>query len=53
MATTKTNQQPAAAPEKKPVDPMDIITTDEHAGQGGSFVLDPATGARMKVVAED
>lgn len=27
----------------------DIITTDEFAGLGGSFVLDPATGKRSKV----
>jgi len=50
------NTQPAATPapaEKKPVDPMEVITTDEHAGHGGSYQLDPATGARTKVVDAD
>lgn len=26
-----------------------IITTDEHAGMGGSFVIDPTTGQRKRV----
>lgn len=36
-----------APAEKKPVDHMPVITTDAHAGQGGSYVIDPSTGARV------
>jgi hypothetical protein len=51
MAATsnKTISQPASetpVEEKKPVDHMPVITGDEHAGKGGSYVIDPATGAR-------
>ncbi len=28
-------------------DLMKAITTDEYAGQGGSFIYDPKTGKRM------
>lgn len=34
--------------DSKP-DILAIITTDEHAGRGGSYVLDPTTGKREKV----
>jgi hypothetical protein len=54
MATTnsKTSQQTEPtvqhlpSPEKRPACHMDVITSDEHAGKGGSYVIDPATGVR-------
>lgn len=33
-------------------DLMKAITTDEYAGQGGSYVYDPKTGKRTPVVEE-
>ncbi len=32
-----------------PVDVRTVLTTDEHAGRGGSYVFDPATGKRTLV----
>lgn len=37
--------------DSKP-DILAIIATDEHAGVGGSYVLDPLTGKREKVISE-
>lgn len=47
MAKSQNNQ--AAEKTDHAARVTEIIATDEHAGQGGSFVLDPATGARTKV----
>jgi hypothetical protein len=45
----QSSAQGAAEGTVQPVDKIAIITTDEHAGVGGSFVLDPATGQRARV----
>ncbi|MFC7518694.1 hypothetical protein ACFQUU_27155 [Herbaspirillum sp. GCM10030257] len=44
MKKTDTSKpQPAPEPVK---DASKVLTTDEHAGRGGSYVFDPATGKR-------
>lgn len=32
---------------------MYVLATDEHAGKGGSYIFDPATGSRTRVPPED
>lgn len=37
--------------ELTPMDPAHLaITTDEYAGQGGTYLFDPATGKRTPVL---
>ncbi|SHL10214.1 hypothetical protein SAMN05216428_10178 [Nitrosospira sp. Nsp11] len=40
----------AAAPE---ITALDAIRTDEYAGQGGSYLFDPATGKRTPITSEE
>ena len=44
MKKDSTKLQDAQQPQK---DAREILTTDEHAGRGGSYVFDPATGTRI------
>lgn len=49
MAKKKPDSQEAAAPAAPVKTALEAITTDEYAGQGGSYVFDPATGKRTPV----
>jgi hypothetical protein len=43
----------AAAPAAPAKTAFDAIRTDEYAGQGGSYLFDPATGKRTPITEED
>ncbi len=47
MKKHTSNNLPAAPKPQK--DALEVLTTDEHAGRGGSYVFDPAAGTRIPV----
>jgi hypothetical protein len=52
MRKTKSQPQPASEVQTSAPTPQDpvvaALTSDEFAGQGGSFVFDPETGKRAR-----
>ncbi|MDF3024805.1 MAG: hypothetical protein K0R10_2166 [Alphaproteobacteria bacterium] len=54
MAKKKTDSaQEAATPAAPAKSALDAIRVDEYAGQGGSYLFDPATGKRTPITEED
>jgi hypothetical protein len=50
MTPEKDTQKPveAASVDAVPLEALDPILTDENAGMGGSYTIDPKTGVRTK-----
>ena len=53
MAKKKPDSTEAAVPAAPQKTALEAIKTDEYAGQGGSFVFDPATGKRTPITTEE
>ncbi len=53
MAKKKPGSASEAATPATPKTALDAIRTDEYAGQGGSYLFDPATGKRTPITEED
>lgn len=53
MADKKPDSKEAAIPAVPVKTVLQAIKTDEYAGQGGSFVFDPATGKRTLITEKE
>lgn len=52
---TRLQPRPAGAPAHPtlPASSREVLTTDQYAGLGGSYLFDPATGTRTPITDED